>query len=305
MLVSKGKRRHVKGKSLEDRVESRFRGYIFQALTFSFGIYLGMFFSYVVQQVLNAHNASVTLTEYSSVYGLRDETFDFVIRECSLLSSIVLILSVLGIIALVVLLFALRQSTRVLTKHDKPTLLIMAISIFVWLIAPMAVISMTIQNPLLYITVTADVPESVLALLSQNYRILDQYRYFGKAFTYEMKVLMLVLTLYALSLYVSQRKLHPGKTPRRIYASIIAIPIVTYVLLEKLFPITTGITYTVGKVGLAFGGTGVIGGEVVIEPFLSMNQVSILISVILFIFVLVQSYKREHLPRTTKSNQRK
>ena len=247
--------------------------------------------------MLDTHKISVTLTEYASVYGLTDETFNFIIHECSVLSNIVLTLSVIGIIALIVLLFTLRQSTQVLTKQDKPTLLIMIISVFVWLIAPMTVISMTIQNSLLSITVTADVSESVLSLLSQNYRILDQHRYFAKAFIYEIKVLILVLAIYVSSVYISQRKFHHKKIPRRIYASLIAIPIVTYVLLEKLFPITRGVTYTTGTVGLAFGGTGVIGGEVVIEPFLSLNRISILISGIMFIFVLLQSYKREHLPR--------
>lgn len=266
---------------------SKAKRYFVESLTFSFGIYFGMLFSYVIQQVVETYRVSLVLTEHSHTFGIGDLTFVDVINECSALSNQVLVLSVVGVMVLFALLFTILYDVDEMSWADEAEMLVLIVSLSTWFIAPIAIISTSIRNPLLYIGLDVDISTSELATLSENYRYLDQFWYFGNSFIYEMKVLFSSVSILISSTFIKSKKLSGKKTANKKLALVVLIPIVLYGFLEVLLPTVYGTFYSVGQIGIGFGGTGEVGGRTPIEPFFTLSPVMLVVS---YVLVLIQLY---------------
>jgi hypothetical protein len=268
--------------------------YVLEALLFSFGIYLGMFFSFTIQQVFEAHRISLTLTESSVVFDLGYDAFENIINECSQSSYQVLAMSFFGIISLFVLIVALWKGAQV-ARHDKKVSLIMLIYGLIWLIAPTAIVTMTIQNPKLYIGIDVGISKSDLAMLSQNFRFLDQFRYFSGAFLYEMRIAIYALAILLSSIYISMHT-HYKKPSMRLYSLIMLIPFLILAFSEVFFPLKSMVTYG-EKIPLIIAGEGFLGGKVLTELYLTINQVLIAILLLLFLTICLEPFFKDYQSR--------
>lgn len=278
----------------------KIKRYFVESLAFSFGIYFGMFFSYVIQQVVETYKASIVLTEHSYKFGIGgDLTFTDVINKCSALSNTVIVLSVYGTIVLFAFLFIILYYVDEISRNDEIEILILSISLLSWLIAPIAIIYTSTRNPLLYIGLDAKnvtVPVSELAILSENYRYLDQFWYFGNSFIYEIKILSFIVALLASSAFLKSKKISGKKISPRKIIFVVLMPVIFYAFLEFFLPTMHGISYSVGQVSIGIGGIGIIGGPAPVEPFITLSQAIILIS---WILLLIQAYnhKKQKKPR--------
>ena len=87
---------------------------------------------------------------------------------------------------------------------------------------------------------------SELAILSENYRYLDQFWYFGNSFIYEMKVLISTVLILASSAFLKSKKLNGKKISKKKLALVVLIPPIAYGFLEILLPTVHFAFYSAG-----------------------------------------------------------
>jgi len=265
----------------------RIKRYIVESLVFSFGVHFGWFFSYVFQQVVEIYKSSLVITEHSYKFGIGEEfIFTEMISKCSNLSDTVIVLSTLGVMSLFVFLLIILHYVDKLSQNDRIEILILIISLISWILAPPIIIYNSTRNPLLYFGLdikNATVPASELAILSEHYRYLHQFWFFGNTFVYEMKILFTIVATLASSAILKLKKLSWKNIS--LEKLIIFVPILLYVLLEFLLPRTYEL-FASEQVTLEIAGIGCI--EIgPTEFFVILGSAMIFIS---WILLFIQAY---------------